>query len=101
MIWYLIGWIVLGFIFGALTGVIGMWVVDRLGYDDIVWDYAMTFFVEREAKCINEKTSWWFAIGLGIFNSIFWPVKLIRLIFLDIPDGIEFYKNHHNKEEQA
>lgn len=104
MIWYLIGWCVLGFIAGVLVGRYCGWVGKRLGYEPDEFNTTMLrLYVDREAesKRVDDNTSLMVPIALFIFNSIFWPVVVFRMIFLDIPNTIEWYKLQQNKEEQA
>ena len=100
MIWYLIGYVAMAFISGPLVTFYCIRMAKRRGYDaGEILTYMLQFHTEREAKNVNDDTSWVIVISMCVFNTIFWPVKVLRMIFLDIPDSIEYYETQRIKEE--
>ena len=101
MFWYIIGWILSGLVTDMLTGLVSAWVMFRRGYDLVVLEDAVMRMKIRCLHGLTENSPWIVCIANGLFNSIFWPVDILRYIFLDIPDAIEAYKSQQNNEELA
>lgn len=102
MIWWIIGYVLMGFISGVLYGLYPGWIARGRDYDiEKFLDCILHFATEGEMKYVNENSSWVIIIAIGLFNTVFWPVKLIRMIFLYVPDAIEFYETHYVKGEEA
>lgn len=102
MIWYLIGYVLMDLVAGALIGLYSYFIAKRRGYDEEVFSkYVTQFTIKRESKHNNDNTPKFIVVATGIFYTLVWPVEAIRMIFLDIPDAIEYYEAQQNNEELA
>lgn len=102
MIWYLIGYVLIGVVSGYLLGLYKGWLAKRRGYNlEEFASYVLYFATEKEMEYVKKNPSVVIVLAIALFNSVFWPVKLIRFAFLYIPDAIEYYESQQNKEELA
>ena len=108
MIWYLIGWIVMGlwgadFIIGVILGLKLMIKGYFMDFDKIS-DYVIRSGMDRlddDVFCKFAHKNIVTCIIWAVFHSMTWPVELLRTIYLDIPDAIEYYEAQHDEKEAA
>lgn len=107
MIWYILGYMIIGTIGSLfLAGVIGGVVIIKRGYiddDDEIFEYmthlSSTRWGEQRTRIrINNVIG---DLVWLLFLVTTWPVEFLRSIFLDIPEAIKMYESQHGIEEHA
>lgn len=108
MIWYLIGYVLMGifgadFVVGVILGVVAM----KRGYLHDVDRLANDASNRSCERCTNNSFSKMLPknmMGYIIWRAFYimtWPVELLRNIFVDIPDAIEYYEAQQDGREAA
>ena len=108
MFWYLIGYVLMGifgadFVVGVILGVVAL----RRGYLDDVGRLANDASNRSWERCTNNAFSKMLPkniMGYTVWRAFYimtWPVELLRNIFIDSPDAIEYYEAQQDGREAA
>ena len=108
MIWYLIGYILMGI--GGSDFLAGIIIGNRLlmngyhnEYESIV-NCICELGVKRRNECALSRLankSNVMSLIYTVFKVITWPVDFLRIIFCDYQDAIELYESQHDHREEA
>ena len=103
MIWYLIGYVAMAFISGPLVMLYAVLRAKLRGFNaGEVITYMFILRTERVAEYVINDSPWFILIVDCLYNIVCWPIEVLCMIFVDMPEAIEvceFYNELDNMEE--